>query len=275
MSVKSTVVRTRSASGSSQPNARACSKKVRASSTTAFQSPRKDRCGPPGNRTNRAPGICSVIHSAPAIGRWSSARWSTSVGTAIEGRMSRTSIAWFICSICRYAFGLPLSLWARANASNSGSEAVGNHSRTSSVVPQPSTSCSRSRSHSAFGRPQGKSGAQRNRGNEPYTHSAATRSGCNAANNRLMGPPSETPITAARDEPAASMIARTSSIRVSRSATPTGSDAPVPRLSNRINRHHSAMAPKYRARAGSSQIRSTCDIAPGTYTRSNGPSPTT
>ena len=51
--------------------------------------------------------------------------------------MSRTSIAWFICSICRYAFGLPLSLWARANASNSGSEAVGNHSLTSSSSPSP------------------------------------------------------------------------------------------------------------------------------------------
>ena len=56
--------------------------------------------------------------------------------------------------------------------------------------------------------------------------------------------PSEAPITAARDEPTASITARTSSIRVSRSPTFAASEAPVPRLSKRMRRHLSASALK-------------------------------
>jgi len=47
---------------------------------------------------------------------------------------------------------------------------------------------------------------------------------------------------AARSEPAASMTARMSSIRVSRSGIPCArSDIPRPRLSNRINRANEDM----------------------------------
>ena len=67
--------------------------------------------------------------------------------------------------------------------------------------------------------------------------SAAVRSGWVAANSATIGPPSETPSSAARSEPTASITARTSSIRSSSGATPwTRSDRPVPRLSNRISR---------------------------------------
>jgi hypothetical protein len=49
--------------------------------------------------------------------------------------------------------------------------------------------------------------------------------------------PSENAVKAARREPAASMTARRSSILVSKLGAPiTGSDIPVPRLSNRIRR---------------------------------------
>ena len=52
-----------------------------------------------------------------------------------------------------------------------------------------------------------------------------------------MGPPSETPQTAAASLPAASITARMSSMRVSRSAIPAAlSESPVPRLSNTIRR---------------------------------------
>jgi hypothetical protein len=55
----------------------------------------------------------------------------------------------------------------------------------------------------------------------------------------LIAAPSDTPKKAARREPTASMIARTSSIRVSSVGAPlTRSDMPVPRLSNRISREN-------------------------------------
>jgi len=54
----------------------------------------------------------------------------------------RTSISWFIRSICRYAFGLALSRWRRANRAASSSLASGSHSRTCSIVPQRRTSSS-------------------------------------------------------------------------------------------------------------------------------------
>ncbi len=80
----------------------------------------------------------------------------------------------------------------------------------------------------------------------------------------LIGPPSEAPTTAARSEPAASITARTSSIRVSRFAIPaTRSDAPVPRLSKMISRLNEAIRSKNAPRAGSSQSSSTFENGPG------------
>ena len=55
-----------------------------------------------------------------------------------------------------------------------------------------------------------------------------------------IGPPSESPTSAARSEPAASITARTSSIRSSRVGPGIGSESPVPRLSKRISRENEA-----------------------------------
>src|SRR4029450_1646977 len=55
----------------------------------------------------------------------------------------------------------------------------------------------------------------------------------------------------------------------------TGSDRPVPRLSNRMSRANEARRSRNLASPGSSHISSILETHPGTYTRSNGPSPTT
>src|SRR5213596_2960797 len=66
----------------------------------------------------------------------------------------------------------------------------------------------------------------------------------------LIGAPSETPMTAARWDPTASMTARTSSIRTSSGESAgTASDMPVPRLSKTISRANEAMRSK-RAQEG-------------------------
>ena len=92
----------------------------------------------------------------------------------------------------------------------------------------------------------------------------------------LIGPPSDTPMTAARSEPAASMTARRSSIRTS-SGVPasTGSESPVPRLSKKISRESDAISSKIARKPGTSITKSTFDVVPGTKTTSNGPSPQT
>ena len=93
-----------------------------------------------------------------------------------------------------------------------------------------------------------------------------------------MLPPSECPSSAARSDPTASITARTSSMRSSSVGNPsvgTGSDRPVPRLSNRISRENEARRSRNLASPGSSHISSMLETHPGTYTRSNGPSPTT
>ena len=92
----------------------------------------------------------------------------------------------------------------------------------------------------------------------------------------LIGPPSETPNRAARSDPAASMTARTSSMRSSRvGASVTGSDSPVPRLSKTIRRENELSRSKKRANGGASHWSSRWVAKPSTSTRSIGPSPTT
>jgi hypothetical protein len=64
-----------------------------------------------------------------------------------------------------------------------------------------------------------------------------------AAKSTLIDAPSDKPKSAARREPAASITARTSSMRVSSVGAPsTGSDIPVPRLSNLISRENEAIS---------------------------------
>src|SRR6185369_5318331 len=88
----------------------------------------------------------------------------------------------------------------------------------------------------------------------PNMTSEATRSGYVAANIVAMAAPSDIPNNAARDEPTASITARTSSIRSSSVGTPAmRSDIPTPRLSKRINREKDAKRRRYRATEGSSQ----------------------
>ena len=71
-------------------------------------------------------------------------------------------------------------------------------------------------------------------------------------------PPSEMPKIAARAEPTASITAPMSSIRSSiDGGLATGSDIPVPRLSNTINRENDASRVRNRASRGSSHATST------------------
>ena len=92
----------------------------------------------------------------------------------------------------------------------------------------------------------------------------------------LSDAPSERPKSAARCEPTASMTARTSSIRVSSVGAPlTGSDMPVPRLSNLISRENDAISTKAAPKLGQLPGDSRCVTNPGTKTRSKGPSPMT
>ena len=74
-----------------------------------------------------------------------------------------------------------------------------------------------------------------------YRIKPIVRSGWLAANMALIAHPSEKPSRAARSEPTASITARMSSMRSSNvGASPTGSESPLPRLSNMISREKPA-----------------------------------
>src|SRR5262245_34073173 len=106
-------------------------------------------------------------------------------------------------------------------------------------------------------------------------YEADVRSGYVAAYRRDIGPPSETPISAARLEPVASNTALTSSMRSSSVGIATRSERPVPRLSKRIRREKEASRRKNLAGRGCSQSYSKCETNPGTQKRSKEPSPRT
>ncbi len=92
----------------------------------------------------------------------------------------------------------------------------------------------------------------------------------------LIGTPSESPISVARSTPAASITARTSSMRCSSGgASATGSDIPVPRRSKSTTRPIEAMRLNALAHASLSQNSSKWLTKPGTTTRSRSPSPKT
>jgi hypothetical protein len=90
-----------------------------------------------------------------------------------------------------------------------------------------------------------------------------------------IGPPSEAPSKAVRAEPTASSTAFMSRIRSSSDSwsAETGSDRPVPRLSNQISRLKEAIRRRDCARADSSHWYSQWEVKPATNTRSGGPSP--
>ena len=90
---------------------------------------------------------------------------------------------------------------------------------------------------SSVASPQGHSASVRSRTSAPWRMSARVRSGWAAAKSIARGPPSDSPMMAARSLPAASMTARMSSMRVSSVVAPgTRSDMPMPRLSKRMSR---------------------------------------
>ena len=99
------------------------------------------------------------------------------------------------------------------------------------------------------------------RPNVPYRISPSVRSGKVAANDPDIAPPPIVPKCTARSDPAASITARTSSIRSARVGSSSGatrSDRPVPRLSKRISRESSASRRRKRASGWTSQARSRC-----------------
>src|SRR6266403_623186 len=102
------------------------------------------------------------------------------------------------------------------------------------------------------------------------------RSGYVAAKSTHIGPPSEMPNSVARSDPAASITARTSSMRCSSEGKSTRrSESPVPRRSSMMSRENDASRVRKRAYEGSSQAYSTWETQPGTRTRSGPASPTT
>jgi hypothetical protein len=110
----------------------------------------------------------------------------------------------------------------------------------------------------------------------PYSTSADTRSGWDAANTTLIGTLSMNPASAARCDPAASITARMSSLRSSSVGAPaTRSDMPVPRLSNTSTRACSAIPRSKAAQPAASHCSSTWETKLGAMTTSNGPSPST
>jgi hypothetical protein len=99
----------------------------------------------------------------------------------------------------------------------------------------------------------------------PYSTSAVTHSGCDAAKTTLIGTPSETPNSAARSDLAASITARMSSLRSSSVGAPAmRSDMPVPRLSKTITRACSARPRSKVASPAASHCSSTWEMLPGT-----------
>ena len=190
------------------------------------------------------------------------------VGTLIVGNTWRMSISMFMRASWPIADGLALCRWKRANQSmNSSSSARlgASHEIARSASARVPNAASRSgmlRSHSSRGGASGKSGAHVARGgDDPYSTAAVVLSGYVAAKRSVMATPSETPISAARSEPAASMTARTSSMRVSSCAIPVArSESPVPRLSNMMSRPRPARPSNRRAHDSHSQASSTFEM---------------
>jgi len=108
--------------------------------------------------------------------------------------------------------------------------------------------------------------------------SALVRSGLVAAKYIAIGPASTPTKIAAPSEPTASSTTASSSAYDSqggRRSSSTGSEAPVPSRSNRINRENDASLRRNTAAAGSSHSTSTWAKLPGVATRSGGPCPIT
>ena len=204
------------------------------SPSIAAVSPVQKAWSPSGYSMKRAPGIAAASFAPSAAGTWRSVRLcSTKVGTRTEGRISPTSILVLSCMIAFTAPGLAdsrssLPNWATA------SELVAWDVETVWIMtprPQPATMRAILSSVSA------EEPRSAERVKPPTRTRCETSSGQVAANSALMAQPSEKPMTAARREPAASITARTSSMRCSSEGAPVmRSDRPWPRLSKAMTR---------------------------------------
>ena len=270
MSVKRTVARTRSVSGKAPS---------RCPVTNSSMSPISPSHAPakhaPWGRSPYsmyfASGIAAASFRPSASGTSASARLCrTSAGTRTLGRTDVTSIRRFINMSVLKAPGLhdrrsnlpnsaisrsfpswvPITRFIDRPVPHAATVAVTKASNASSVTENPA------------------------RTKPPTRTRCDTRSGYVAANNTLMGQPSENPSRIVRFEPTASMTARTSSIRSSSDGTPdTRSDRPCPLLSNVTTRANPDKRCRNAVNPGSSWWNSTWEIAPGTMTMSSGPCP--
>ncbi len=184
-----------------------------------LQRPRRARCGPP---------------CGPAPG------WACGRCRAHRGRRSRTTA----CHIMRAIIGLAHARCSLPNISRTpGTSAIGPKNKSAKAPsPQWFSMSSRPAAICSGVNPHGRSGnSWENRAVVPTSTRERTRSGYVAANTMLIGPPSETPNSAGYSTSAASSTARRSSMRSSIGGTwDTGSDSPVPRLSQTISRDMSA-----------------------------------
>ena len=107
---------------------------------------------------------------------------------------------------------------------------------------------------------------------------AEVHSGFVAAKSMPIGPASYEVEIAARSDPTSSITHESSSTKDSqggRASSGSGSDAPVPRRSNRIRRTNDVRRRRKSSAAGSSQSVSNAPKLPEVRTRSLGPVPTT
>src|SRR6185503_17067274 len=126
--------------------------------------------------------------------------------------------------------GLAEARSSRPNQSRNASSSLrlGALKGTSTPLPQPASTAARNLAQPSAGTDQGSALTD---AKLPHSTRAAVRSGYAAENVSDIEPPSDQPKIAARDEPAASITARTSPMRSSSVCSPTRSESPWPRLS--------------------------------------------
>ena len=235
---------------------------------------------PPGSSTYRAPGIVRARYRAFSTWQtWSSTEWRISVGTRIAGATSRTSMSCAIRMNTSAAEGEADCILSLANHSSARGSSPQLRTKTFSddgTLLQRSGSPTIDSSNSArVLSPQGQSSVVSSLTSAPQSSNATVRCGKLAAKSIDIGPPSDSPISAARSEPTASITARTSSILSSSVPAWTRSERPMPRLSNRITRAKEPRRSTKRRYEGSSQTTCRLVTKPSTKTMSTGPSPTT
>ena len=235
MSVKRTVASTRSGSAGSRTPVRNSWISASISSASIHGA-----WSAPGSSTSLAPSMFRASHLPfSTLHTRSPILWRTSVDTLTAATTSRTSISKAMRMNVSASRGLADCIWRRPNqaCSSSSSFLLGMKYPSARPFPQRSPIVGIDSSNSArVASPHGQSSVLSSFTSAPQSRSARVRSGWVAAKRIDIGPPSETPSSAARSDPAASMTALTSSIRSSSVPICTRSERPMPRLSKRISR---------------------------------------